>query len=122
VYSICFCFAFVCSEKVPKSGVINDEAIELLVSEDLPMDHLYFFAPNYHGGNVTLIESLVPYINRLIMSIFGHSLRFLHLFFALCYAGACYLFFSPPLLLFSEKPVCAITDRFARRGIVCKFF
>lgn len=93
VYSICFCFAFVCSEKIPKSGVINDEAIELLVSEDLPMDHLYFFAPNYHGGNVTLIESLVPYSNRLIMSIFGYSLRFLHLFFALCYAGACYLFF-----------------------------
>ena len=90
---ICFGFAFAFSDTVPKTGVINDEAIELLVSEDLPTDRVYFFAPNYQGGNVTLIESLAPYINLAIMSISGHSLRFLHLFFALCHTGACYLFF-----------------------------
>ncbi|GAK58508.1 4-amino-4-deoxy-L-arabinose transferase and related glycosyltransferase of PMT family [Candidatus Vecturithrix granuli] len=93
LFIVCFCFTFAFSETIPKTGVINDEAIELLVSEDLPTDRVYFFAPNYQGGNVTLIESLVPYVNLAIMSISGHSLIFLHLFFALCHAGACYLFF-----------------------------
>ena len=93
LFAFCFLLAFVFSGSIPKEGVINDEAIELLVAQDLPTDQVYYFAPNYQGGSVVLIEALVPYANLLISRVFGYDLRFIHLFFALCYGLACYVFF-----------------------------
>ena len=76
---LCFLFSFAFCKSIPKEGVINDEAVELLQSQDLPTDRFYYFAPNYHGGQVDLIESLVPYVNLLIRRIFGSDVIFIHL-------------------------------------------
>jgi len=75
------------------SGLFNDEAIELLVSQDMPLKGFYFFAPGYKGSQIIPLESLVPYVNRLIFSIAGLHLIFIRLFFMLCLALACCFFY-----------------------------
>jgi len=96
IVAVCFLFSFAFYDFVPK-GMINDEAVELLQALYLPRDGFYYFAPHYlpYPGFVQVheIESLVPYVNLLIFHIFGEDLLYIHLFYALCYCVACYVFF-----------------------------
>jgi hypothetical protein len=73
--------------------LINDEAIELLVAEDIPVNHFEFFAPPYRTGIVTEIESLLPYLIHFLQSIFGRDLRAVRFVFAFCIGfGACFYY------------------------------
>lgn len=79
-------------ESVPP-GFFNDEAIELLVAEDLPFDQLYFYAPPYEGGTVNPIEALVPYLLAGWWNVLGQSVMTTHLFYALFFVLAAYLLY-----------------------------
>jgi hypothetical protein len=50
--------------------LINDEAVELLQGTGIPLDRYYFFAPAkaYPEGCVDVIETLVPYLYRVLGS------------------------------------------------------
>jgi len=85
------CFSLMYNSGV--DGLFRDEATELLVSKDMPLAKFYFFAPQEKGGQTPLIESLVPYLNRLIFSISGMDLVRIRLFFILCLALACCFFY-----------------------------
>lgn len=67
-------------------GYINDEAVEVLQSRDLPFDRYYVFAPAYHGGEVDIIESTVPYLVHFSEALLGQGLASIRLvyFASLC--------------------------------------
>lgn len=88
------CFAVAFRTTIPKTGVINDEAVELLQAQDLPLDRLYVFTPNYRGGNADLIESLTSYVSFGLWKLFGTNLWPMHGFYALSYCAAAVLCFA----------------------------
>src|SRR5687768_10761254 len=69
------------------SGMFNDQAVELLQSEDLPTDHFVFFVPSYRGGHVDVVESLVPYAVRLVRDEKQPGLGRVHLLFGALYVA-----------------------------------
>src|SRR6266568_232022 len=75
------------------TGLINDEAVEMLQALDLPRDHLYYFVPSYHDGRTDLIESLTPYVNRALWRVFGFGTRVVFVFHAACLAVAVWFFY-----------------------------
>lgn len=94
IWVSCILFAGALRETIPKVGLINDEAVEILQSQDLPTDRFYFFTPNYQGGNADIIESFMTYVGFSIRKIFGANLYYLHLFYSLyfCAAFGCFLY------------------------------
>ena len=79
-------------DSVPR-GMFNDQGVELLQAADLPIDRFHFYAPSYHGGNVDQIESLVPYVIRVLGLADPDDLATVHVLFTLALvAGAALLF------------------------------
>jgi hypothetical protein len=74
------------------TGLINDEAVEMLQALDVPHDHLYYFVPSYRDGRTDLIESLTPYVNRALWHVFGFGTRVVLVFHAACLAAAVWFF------------------------------
>jgi hypothetical protein len=53
------------------NGQVNDAMVELVQAHYLKLNRLVFFVDNYPGGNAMGIESLVPYLNKLIWQTFS---------------------------------------------------
>ncbi|MCX6354724.1 MAG: 6-bladed beta-propeller [Candidatus Aureabacteria bacterium] len=85
------CFSLAYNSGV--DGLFKDEATELLLSKSMPLPSFYFLIPQEKGGQTPPIESLIPYVNRLIFSIAGMHLVLIRLFFIACLALACCFFY-----------------------------